>query len=464
MRSPWLKFVLLSLSLAGWGVLPAQAAEALRNLVPNSELQVGSDGMPAGWHTWSPRSELMPKAAVVTNEGKPVLSLTGDRFECYGQWVSIVDGIESGKFYRFEVLSRAKDVVSEDLSVMVLLTWCRQNKGEGELQRDYVDLKRQEGAWCQHYRTIEAPSGAKSVRVELGLRSTQGGSVLWKDMQLTEVASPPPRTVRVVTTQIVPNVPSTIADNTRLMAQMLDAVGPQKPDVVLFSENLVDRFVRLPIGEKVQPIPGPLTQVLSEKAKKYHTYIITTLHERDENNLYHNTAVLIDRQGNIAGTYRKVHLALAEIDWGLTPGSTFPVFKTDFGRIGIMTCYDNWFLETARMLRLNGAEMIFLPLAGDTSMHWDATAKARAVDNGVYFISSATVSDNQSQVINPAGEVLAAATGKFSFAIKDIDLNQRWLVRYYSVASGVGEPRSLVIKERRPDTYQAMVSDTATGQ
>jgi len=436
----------------------AETAEKAPNLIPNPELRLDSKGLPIGWKLWTPRPILAPAGTAVVRDGVPMLSLHADRYECDGRWVAVVNGIEPGKYYRLEAAYSTENVGWPTMSVAGLLIWADYPDGRGEIQTDYLDDERTDaGPWHRSYRTIQAPEGARSVRVELGLRVSKGGTVYWKNIRLVAVPPPAPRRVRIVTTMIYPWPNPSVEANTRLMANMLDAASRERPDIVLFSEGVVDRGVwGVPLSQKAQTIPGPLTQMLSEKARKYHTYIITTLHERD-GDLYHNTAVLIDRQGRVAGTYRKVHLALAETDAGLTPGDNFPVFDTDFGRIGILICYDNWFVEPARILRMEGAEIIFLPLAGDgVPGHADVIFRERAIDNGVYFVTSATVSDTESRIIDPAGEVLAEATGSSDMAVKEIDLNREWRGRYLSVASGVGEGKSLYIKERRPDTYSIL--------
>jgi predicted amidohydrolase len=436
------------LSLAA-GVRVANAAAESPNLL----------AAPANWTTWAPRAELAPKSAIETRDGATVLVLEVQRFEQYGQWVSLVSGIEPEKYYRFEAKHRSRGVDAERMNVFARLSWFSHADGTGELQRDYVDSGEAAEAWHRSFRTLRAPAGAQSVRVELGLRWTSGGSVAWKDVQLVAVPAPAPRTVRVATTRVVPGAVRTIANNTRLMAEMFDRAATSEPDILLFSETLSARSTRLPLEEKAETIPGPLTDMLAERARKYRCYVITSLHERD-GGLFYNTAVLIDRDGRIAGKYRKVHLATSEADAGLTPGSEYPVFTTDFGRIGILVCWDNWFSEPARILRLKGAEMLFLPLAGDGSdAHWQAAARARAMDNGLYFVSSGTVSD-ASCIITPNGEVLAEARGNFAYVVQDLDLNAEWRQRYLSVASGMGEGKSLYIVERRPDTYQEL-SDTA---
>ncbi|HEU5077621.1 MAG TPA: carbon-nitrogen hydrolase family protein [Opitutaceae bacterium] len=439
----------------------AQAEVSTKNLISNPTLKSSSGSLPEGWTLWSPRPGLAPTASVTTCDGEAALSLKAKAYADYGRWVSLVKGIEGGKFYRFDAWHQASGVETETVSVVALLCWCRNPDGTEELQRDYVEQDATTGDWRRNTRTLRAPDGTQSMRVELGLRWTKGGSVLWKNISLAEVPAPAPRIVRVVTTRVMPGAVRTIENNKKLMAQMFDIAAEQKPDVILFSEGLVDRSVRLPLEKKAETIPGPSTDLLSERARKYHCYVITTLHERD-GDLYYNTAVLIDRSGKIVGKYRKVHLALAESDMGLTPGNEYPVFTTDFGRIGILTCWDDWFSEPARILRLRGAEILFHPLAGDGSDgHWDAISRARAIDNGLFFVSSGTVSD-ASRIINPDGEVLAEARGDFSYAVKDIDLNQEWRWRYLSVGKGTGEGKTLYTAERRPDTYSDLTSATLT--
>jgi predicted amidohydrolase len=234
------------------------------------------------------------------------------------------------------------------------------------------------------------------------------------------------------------------------MVDTLDRAAASKPDLVLFTENLVDRWVRKPLMETAQPVPGPATNALAERARRYKTWVATSLHEI-ENGLIYNTAVLIDREGRIAGRYRKVHLANTEAEAGITPGSDYPVFDTDFGKVGIEICWDNWFGEAVRELRLRGAEIVLLPIAGDgVPGHWDLVSRARAIDNGVFLVASSTGAKSPSRIVSPEGVVLAEAAD--GIAIADIDLASETRVPGLSFGAA-GEGKSLYIKERRPDTY-----------
>lgn len=125
----------------------------------------------------------------------------------------------------------------------------------------------------------------------------------------------------------------------------------------------------------------------SAVAKSSGTYIVPWDFEIDGGKIY-NTSYIIDRGGNEIGRYRKVHLTHSELESGLTNGKSFPVFDLDFGRIGIMICFDNYFPESARILGNSGASLVLYPLYGDTLIpQWELKMRARAVDNSMYVAS-----------------------------------------------------------------------------
>jgi predicted amidohydrolase len=181
---------------------------------------------------------------------------------------------------------------------------------------------------------------------------------------------------------------------------------------------------------------------------------VAGIYERD-GPLVYNTALLIDRQGNVAGKYRKTHLPETEVDGGLTPGSSYPVFRTDFGTVGIQICYDYFFPEVTRQLALGGAEIVLLPIWGDMrgqGYAWDVVARARAIDNAVYLVAS-IYSNRRSLIVNPDGRILADTGGDEGLVTAEIDLNTRTFERWLSVGS-YGEWKSLYPKERRSETYE----------
>jgi predicted amidohydrolase len=154
----------------------------------------------------------------------------------------------------------------------------------------------------------------------------------------------------------------------------------------------------------------------------------------------YNTAVLMDRNGKLAGKYRKVYLPREEMEQ-LAPGNDYPVFKTDFGTIGIMICYDVFFSDPARGLATRGAEIVLMPIWGGP----EALAKARAIENQVYLVSSGY--DHPTYIMNPEGETLAAAPAPGTVAVATIDLNKS----LRKLNSNEGDMRNRRPRELRTD-------------
>lgn len=428
-------------------------AQEKANLVPNPEFRVDPMGNPISWRFWSPRPDLQPRASVAKEAEGATLRLAAVDFSSFGKWIAKDIPVSAGHFYRFEVLCKPTGVVDERGSIGVMLSW---NTPDGKpVQRDYVDrISLAESGWRRVARTLRSPQRSASVTIELWLRWTNAGSVSFRNPSLLETSEPPPRRVRVVTTRIAQPWESTIPANLQLMANVLDEAGREKPDVILLTEFFPEHGVEGTVHDRSEPIPGPVTDALARKAQEYNTYIIAGMMELDGGKTY-DTAVLIDRQGRIAGKYRKTHLPLAEVEDGETPGNDYPVFDTDFGRVGILICWDFVFPETFRIMRLEGAEIVFLPIAGDPgARHYDTITRARALDNGVYLVSS--VSDGAaSRIVNPDGEVMAETTD--GLATAELDLTKESRLWWLSVGPADGELKSLAIQERRPDTYRPMI-------
>lgn len=152
-----------------------------------------------------------------------------------------------------------------------------------------------------------------------------------------------------------------------------------------------------------EPIPGPSTEIYGELAKRYGVVIVTSLFERRAAGLYHNTAVVIERDGTIAGRYRKMHIpddpAYYE-KFYFTPGDLgFHPIETSVGRLGVMVCWDQWYPEAARLMALQGAEVLIYPTAigyaaEDTSEEqqrqrraWQTVMRGHAVANGLPVVA-----------------------------------------------------------------------------
>jgi predicted amidohydrolase len=178
-------------------------------------------------------------------------------------------------------------------------------------------------------------------------------------------------------------------------------------------------------------------------------YVAASLSEREGHCLY-NTGVLIDREGRIVGKYRKTHLTIGEsLVSGKTPGNEYPVFETDFGRVGYMICYDNHFPEVARALAIQGADVIVFSNMGDgreNGILWEPYIQTRALDNQVHIV--AAVNGGRSCIVSPRGEILSIVDktrGAIAIARCDLDVT----VRNYS-GREIGKRYMQV---RRSDTF-----------
>ena len=176
--------------------------------------------------------------------------------------------------------------------------------------------------------------------------------------------------------------------------------------------------------EIAETVPGPTTSHMAAVARRNRTYIIWPLVERREDRLY-NAAVLLDRQGQVAGIYHKMFHTIGEIDSGVVPGTEIPVFDTDFGRIGIAICFDLNFRPIIEGLSRNGAEVIFF-----SSMYRGGLQlRAWALELGRYFVSSIT--GELGQIIDMSGVVLAEATYE-AVCVARLNLDRRLLHMDYN--------------------------------
>lgn len=209
-----------------------------------------------------------------------------------------------------------------------------------------------------------------------------------------------------------------------------------------------------------EPIPGPSTEFFGILAKELEIVIVTSLFERRAAGLYHNTAVVIERDGTIAGKYRKMHIpddpAYYE-KFYFTPGDIgFHPIDTSVGRLGVLVCWDQWYPEAARLMALQGAEMLIYPTAigyesSDTEEEqqrqreaWTTVQRGHAVANGLPVIAVNRVGhepdpSNQTKgiefwgssfVAGPQGEILyRASEHEETCEIIDIDLKHSEQVR-----------------------------------
>ncbi len=209
-----------------------------------------------------------------------------------------------------------------------------------------------------------------------------------------------------------------------------------------------------------EPIPGPATDFFGDLAKECNVVLITSLFEKRASGLYHNTAVVFDRSNEIAGKYRKMHIP---DDPGFyekfyfTPGDLgFEPIDTSIGKLGVLVCWDQWYPEAARLMAMNGADILFYPTAigwdkRDTLDEqkrqqgaWETIQRAHAVANSVPVVVANRVGFEASPIKNdpgilfwghsfvagPQGEVLAmAGDDEEETLIVDVDMTRTETVK-----------------------------------
>jgi N-carbamoylputrescine amidase len=227
--------------------------------------------------------------------------------------------------------------------------------------------------------------------------------------------------------------------------------------------------------DQAETIPGPSTAFYGELAKQLGVVIVTSLFEKRASGLYHNTAVALEKDGSIAGTYRKMHIpddpAYYE-KFYFTPGDLgFHPIQTSVGKLGVLVCWDQWFPEAARLMALQGAEILIYPTAIGYAANddeaeqqrqreaWTTVMRGHAVANGLPVIAVNRVGyegDPSQQtdgiqfwgssfVAGPQGEIIyRASDNEEESIIVEIDMEHNELVRRWWP----------FLRDRRVDAYE----------
>ena len=224
-----------------------------------------------------------------------------------------------------------------------------------------------------------------------------------------------------------------------------------------------------------EPVPGPTTEALGALAKQLEVAIVGSVFERRTAGVYHNTAVVLDADGSLAGIYRKMHIPddpLYFEKFYFTPGDLgFRAFDTRYGRVGTLVCWDQWYPEAARLTALQGALVLVYPTAigwhpsekkiwGDSQLDaWRTAQRAHAIANGVYVAAANRVGHEgpedggidfwgSSFVCDPYGRIVEQAShdGE-AVVLADVDPNVLEPAR----------PHWPFLRDRRIDAYAPIV-------
>ena len=198
-----------------------------------------------------------------------------------------------------------------------------------------------------------------------------------------------------------------IQDNRQRLAESIRSLAKQGAELIVLQELHNSLYFcqteNVDLFDLAETIPGPSTDFFGALARELQVVIVTSLFERRAPGLYHNTAVVLEKDGSIAGKYRKLHIpddpAYYE-KFYFTPGDLgFHPIQTSVGRLGVLVCWDQWYPEAARLMALQGADMLIYPTAigyesSDTPdeqerqrMAWQTVQRGHAVANGLPVVT-----------------------------------------------------------------------------
>lgn len=260
---------------------------------------------------------------------------------------------------------------------------------------------------------------------------------------------------------------STVADkmeNVRTVKAYLEKIKDENPDFVILPEMFCCPYQTENFPIYAEKEGGPVWQQLSGYAKQYGIYLIGgSMPEKDAEENVYNTSYIFDREGKQIGKHRKVHLFDIDIKGGqtfkesdtLTAGDSDTVFDTEFGKMGVMLCFDIRFPELSRMMVNDGARIVFVPAAFNMTTgpaHWELSFRTRALDNQIYMVGCAPARDvsagyiswGHSIVTDPWGRVIDMLDEKKGILLAELDMDYEEQVR----------EELPLLKSRRKDMYK----------
>ena len=269
-------------------------------------------------------------------------------------------------------------------------------------------------------------------------------------------------------------------NNKARLAEKITALAKQGAELIVLQELHNGLYFcqteDVNVFDQAETIPGPSTEFFGNLAKQYGVVIVISLFERRATGLYHNTAVVLEKDGTIAGKYRKMHIP---DDPGyyekfyFTPGDLgFHPIQTSVGKLGVLVCWDQWYPEAARMMALQGAELLIYPTAigydpNDTKeeqerqrMAWQTVQRGHAVSNGLPVVTVNRVGSEYSEsekssipfwgtsfIAGPQGELLyEAPTDQEVATVVEVDMQRSEQVRRWWP----------FLRDRRIDDYDGL--------
>jgi predicted amidohydrolase len=431
---------------------------------------------------WAPHPSARPVTAFADDTLH--VSANGTR-TCVGGWQIVYSGVEPGQAY----------------AISCQATWPSGDSAPPLSLRDYLqcvahwealpaDQPRTSGSWAyllperiapdriRFANTLVAPPGATQLTIRYTFRWATEGHSTWSLPEVTAVAPPeirPPVKIAVVTGGHWDRPgPHTVASNTAFYHQLCQAACQEAPDLILLPEVCLQWQVPGSVLDHALPLDAPEVNLFRQIARDHKLYLGLGLFEREGDAVF-NTLALLDPDGEVAGRYHKVHLAvLSESDSGVLPGETFPVVDTPLGRMGFNICMDTSAAESSRMVGLNGADFLLMPIMGDhrsdrwsagrpyfNEDRWRAIMRTHAMDNQLCMVVARNEAHG-SCVIDRKGDILAWNEGLADYVIATVNgVGYDADDGYRTWNSGCF--REITWVQRRPHLYGAFVDENNVG-
>ena len=394
-----------------------------------------------GWTTETPSHKSIASFCAGDADQSLRIQLSSDAYGL-GKWIAEIPA--GPGWYDFSADCRSS---AGEHEVYVLLTVLRAD-GSMITREHAQNAEKTPNGWRFTDKT-EVPADGGSIRVELWLRGYRGYAV-WQNPTLVPGDAPVPRKVTIALGYMRTTPPATLEHNLKKMMGIVDKCGAAHPDVIVLGEGMVERGSSVPLEERAETEEGATVTAMRKKAAQYGTYLLYNFHEREGTEIY-NTSLLLDRQGRTVGKYRKTHLTVTELEQGMTPGWEHPVFETDFGRVGMLTCFDQYFAAPAREIIDRGAELLLIPSAGDAA----EKTHARAMDGGIFVAVCGMNKENiygwePARIVDPNGKIIAESGEDGVPVICTVDLSQRFRRFWMSTGPAQADVHGVFRFERNP--------------
>jgi len=279
---------------------------------------------------------------------------------------------------------------------------------------------------------------------------------------------------KFVTVAAIQNaVSSDLKINLMRTAKMVEQAAKKGAQVIclqeLYRTIYFPQYKNAKKNDFTETIPGESTKLFSQIAKKYKVVIIVPIFEKDRKGHFHNSAVVIDTDGKLMPTYRKIHIPqdplFYEKNYFEEGNLGYKIYKTKYATFAVLICYDQWFPEAARAVKLAGADIIFYPTAignikgvsqkeGDWHNAWETIMRGHAIANSLYVVAVNRVGTEdklnfwgQSFICDAFGKIIKKAGKKNEILISKINLLDNDIIaKEWSF-----------MKNRRGDTYKSLL-------